>query len=100
MLPEDNQPRTAAGRRWLRAYINGCGFKVFDATLPRQLAGIPFCDVVEWLYRTSGFVLIGACPSTSPVVKPATRQGPEYSARRVNWTDCKQPASFTQGLWM
>ena len=20
MLPEDNQPRTAAGRRWLRAY--------------------------------------------------------------------------------
>ena len=59
MLPEDNQPRTAAGRRWLRAYINGCGFKVFDATLPRHLAGVPFCNVVEWLYRTSGFVLIG-----------------------------------------
>ena len=60
MLPEDNQPRTAAGRRWLRAYINGCAFKVFDAVLPRHLAGVPFCDAVEWLYRTSGFVLIGA----------------------------------------
>ena len=60
MLPEGNQPRTAAGRRWLRAYINGCGFKVFDATLPLHLADVPFCNVVEWLYRTSGFVLIGA----------------------------------------
>ena len=63
-MPEDNQPRTAAGRRWLRAYINGCGFKVFDATLPRHLAGVPFCNVVEWLYRTSGFVLIGKHPFT------------------------------------
>lgn len=67
MLPEDNQPRTAAGRRWLRAYINGCAFKVFDTVLPLHLAGVPFCDVVEWLYRTSGFVLVGELPSCTLV---------------------------------
>lgn len=59
MLPADSRPRTAAGRRWLRAYLNGCAFKVFDAQLPRHLANIPFGDLVEWLYRTSNFVLIG-----------------------------------------
>ena len=68
MLPEHNQPRTAAGRRWLRAYINGCAFKVFDAVLPRHLGGVPFCDAVEWLYRTSGFVLIGALHHSSHVL--------------------------------
>ncbi len=73
MLPEDNQPRTAAGRRWLRAYINGCAFKVFDAVLPRHLGGVPFCDAVEWLYRTSGFVLIGARLRTLPTSCPASK---------------------------
>ena len=73
MLPEDNQPRTAAGRRWLRAYINGCAFKVFDAVLPRHLAGVPFCDAVEWLYRTSGLVLIGARLRTLPNSCPAEK---------------------------
>ena len=24
VLPREAQPRTAAGRRWLRAYLNGC----------------------------------------------------------------------------
>jgi hypothetical protein len=69
VLPEDNQPHTAAGRRWLRAYINGCAFKVFDAVLPLHLVGVPFCNVVEWLYRTSGFVLIGALHSCT-LLKP------------------------------
>lgn len=59
VLPAESRPRTAAGRRWLRAYLNGCAFKVFDAQLPRHLADVPFSDLVEWLYRTSNFVLIG-----------------------------------------
>jgi hypothetical protein len=33
--------------------------KVFDARLPEHLVGVPFADLVEWLYRTSNFVLIG-----------------------------------------
>ena len=51
---------TAAGRRWLRSYLNGCAFKLFDAPLPAHLAGLPFTAACEWLYRTSGCVLIGA----------------------------------------
>ena len=51
---------TAAGRRWLRSYLNGCAFKLFDAPLPAHLAGLPFTTACEWLYRTSGCVLIGA----------------------------------------
>ena len=35
-------------------------FKVLDAPLPAHLAGKPFARLVEWLYRTSGFLLIGA----------------------------------------
>ena len=37
-----------------------CVAQVFDTVLPEHLAGRPFCDLVEWLYRTSNFVLIGA----------------------------------------
>ena len=51
---------TAAGRRWLRSYLNGCAFKIFDAPLPGHLAGLPFTSACEWLYRTTGCVLIGA----------------------------------------
>jgi hypothetical protein len=28
VLPPESRPRTTAGRRWLRAYLNGCAFKV------------------------------------------------------------------------
>ena len=51
---------TAAGRRWLRSYLNGCAFKIFDAPLPAHLAGLPFTAACEWLYRTAGCMLIGA----------------------------------------
>ncbi len=54
---------TAAGRRWLRSYLNGCAFKIFDAPLPGHLAGLPFTSACEWLYRTTGCVLIGARPT-------------------------------------
>ena len=50
---------TAAGRRWLRSYLNGCAFKIFDAPLPEHLAGLPFASVCEWMYRTGRCVLIG-----------------------------------------
>lgn len=35
--------------------------------LPEHLAGLPFCDLVEWLYRTSNFVLIGASLTNPPI---------------------------------
>ena len=59
-VPERNAVRrTAAGRRWLRAYLNGCAYKVFDAVLPPSLAGLRFSTACEWLARTHGTVLIG-----------------------------------------
>lgn len=64
--PREGQRRTAGGRRWLRAYLNGCAFKVFDSKLSRSLAKIPFAEAAEWLYRTSGFVLMGTPSTTAP----------------------------------
>lgn len=60
MTPKERQRRTAGGRRWLRNYLNGCAFKVFDSPLNPSLAKVPFAEAAEWLYRTSGFVLMGA----------------------------------------
>ncbi|BDA48910.1 probable potassium channel subfamily T member 2 at N-terminal half [Coccomyxa sp. Obi] len=74
VLAPEVQPRTAAGRRWLRAYLNGCAFKVFDTLLPEHLAGRPFCDLVEWLYRTSNFVLIGVMAGKKVVLNPGRRR--------------------------
>lgn len=59
VVPREGQRRTAGGRRWLRAYLNGCAFKVFDSRLSASLAKVPFAEAAEWLYRTSGFVLMG-----------------------------------------
>ena len=47
-------------RRWLRAYLNGCAFKIFDVSLGPSLRHVPFAEAAEWLYRSSGFALIGA----------------------------------------
>lgn len=59
VTPKERQRRTAGGRRWLRNYLNGCAFKVFDSPLSPSLAKVPFAEAAEWLYRTSGFVLMG-----------------------------------------
>ncbi|EIE18822.1 hypothetical protein COCSUDRAFT_59753 [Coccomyxa subellipsoidea C-169] len=74
VLPPEAQPQTAAGRRWLRAYLNGCAFKVFDTVLPEHLAGLPFCELVEWLYRTANFVLIGVMAGKKVVLNPGRRR--------------------------
>ncbi|KAK9826205.1 hypothetical protein WJX81_007538 [Elliptochloris bilobata] len=63
---------TAAGRRWLRNYLNGCAFKIFEAPLPAHLAGLPFTAACEWMYRTSGCVLIGM-RSRGVVLNPGRR---------------------------
>lgn len=52
--------RTLAGRRWMRAYVNGCAHKVFSAPINSSLSGVPFVEAAEWMHRTSGCVLIGA----------------------------------------
>lgn len=57
--PTDSRRRVAAGRRWLRSYINGCGNKVWKAALHASLKGKTFSEAAEWTYRTAGFVLIG-----------------------------------------
>ena len=57
--PTDSRRRVAAGRRWLRSYINGCGSKVWKAPLHTSLQGKTFSEAAEWAYRTAGFVLIG-----------------------------------------
>ncbi len=57
--PTDSRRRVAAGRRWLRAYINGCGNKVWRASLHASLTGKTFVEAAEWAYRSAGFVLIG-----------------------------------------
>ena len=59
--PTDSRRRVAAGRRWLRAYINGCGHKVWRASLHASLTGKTFVEAAEWAYRSAGFVLIGQC---------------------------------------
>ncbi len=59
--PTDSRRRVAAGRRWLRAYINGCGNKVWRASLHASLTGKTFVEAAEWAYRSAGFVLIGQC---------------------------------------
>ena len=57
--PTDSKRRVAAGRRWLRSYINGCGNKVWRAPLHSSLKGRTFSEAAEWAYRSAGFVLIG-----------------------------------------
>ena len=61
MPPLEARKPQAAGRRWLRSYFNGCAFKVFDVRLPSALADKSFLEVAEWMYRTSGLALLGAC---------------------------------------
>ena len=62
MSPTDSRRRVAAGRRWLRSYINGCGSKVWKAPIHSSLQGKTFSEAAEWAYRTAGFVLIGTPP--------------------------------------
>ncbi|GAB4817363.1 hypothetical protein N2152v2_004409 [Parachlorella kessleri] len=57
--PPEAQQATLAGRKWLRAYVNGCAFQLWEVSVPPHLAGQRFSDVVAWLYFTSGFVLAG-----------------------------------------
>lgn len=52
--------KTLAGRHWFRAYANGCGFRLVDAPISANLQGVEFLAASEWLYRTSGVLLIGA----------------------------------------
>lgn len=57
--PKEAPRATAGGRRWLRAYLNGCTWRVLESTCGDSLSGINFLEAAEWVYRTSNFVLIG-----------------------------------------
>lgn len=57
--PLEAQEPTLAGRRWLRAYVNGCAHSLCRAPMQRHLAGQPFIDIAEWLFRSCGYVAIG-----------------------------------------
>lgn len=71
--PTDSRRRVAAGRRWLRAYINGCGHKVWRASLHASLTGKTFVEAAEWAYRSAGFVLIGIMQGKSVMANPGRR---------------------------
>lgn len=53
------EPLTGSMNKECCSHLVPGAFKVLDAPLPAHLAGIPFARLVEWLYRTSGFLLIG-----------------------------------------
>lgn len=79
---------TAAGRKWLRSYFNGCAFKVFDAPLPPSLTGRPFLPAAEWLFRSSGLALIGASPCALLALRvdaPMMCAVAPAAAIRLNW---------------
>lgn len=56
---ESQQATTLAGRKWLRAYVNGCAHQMWEVGVPQHLAGQRFVEVAMWLYWTSGLVLAG-----------------------------------------
>lgn len=52
--------RTTPNRSWLREYVTGCGYNIFEASVGPDFEAVPFVEAAEWLYRVSGIVLIGA----------------------------------------
>ncbi|KAL3142086.1 hypothetical protein ABBQ32_004709 [Trebouxia sp. C0010 RCD-2024] len=72
--PTDSRRRVAAGRRWLRSYINGCGSKVWKAPLHASLQGKTFSEAAEWAYRSAGFVLIGLMQGKTVMANPGRRR--------------------------
>ena len=71
--PVEARRRTAGGRRWLRAYLNGCAHKVHIARLGPSLACVAFADAAAWLFRTSGCVLVGTMRGGKPILNPGRR---------------------------
>lgn len=70
---EASQP-TLAGRRWMRAYVNGCSPQLVEAAAPLVLVGLPFQRVAQWLYWGSGFVLLGVIEGDRVRLNPGRRR--------------------------
>ena len=52
--------RTTPDRSWLREYVTGCSYNIFEASVGPDFEAVPFVEAAEWLYRVCGIVLIGA----------------------------------------
>jgi voltage-gated potassium channel Kch len=70
--PEEAREPMLAGRRWLRAYVDGCAYQFCEAPVLKHMDGEKFINVAAWLYANSGFVAIGAIDHEERVlVNPA-----------------------------
>ena len=57
--PPEARDETLAGRKWLRAYVDGCAFQLCEAPVLKHVAGALFIDISAWLYENTGFVTVG-----------------------------------------
>lgn len=68
--------------------------------LPEHLAGLPFCDLVEWLYRTSNFVLIGASLTNPPISLHGDTAFPDLSQTPCNDSNIRHSLHARHGYRM
>jgi hypothetical protein len=68
------RPR-AGGRRWLRAYMNGCAHALWVAPLSPTYAGVPFAVAAEAVHRAGGgAALVGVLRGGRAVLNPGRRR--------------------------
>ena len=63
----------AAGRRWLRAYMNGCGEAVHAVPLSRTYACVPFATAAAALHAAHGVALAGVLVGGRCLLNPGRR---------------------------
>ena len=77
-----SQKRTAGGRRWLRAYMNGCGNKIHVVRLTSSsLANVPFADAAAAMHAATGVLMIGVMRGgrSSSSASPSVSSSPASS---------------------
>ncbi|KAK9808990.1 hypothetical protein WJX72_007481 [[Myrmecia] bisecta] len=100
ILPRDARRKTAAGRRWLRSYVNGCAYKICQAPLGPSLTGVSFVAAAEWLYRSSGFVLIGIVRKKDVMLNPGRQLlGDQETAIVIGTSQLAVEAAVTAPFW-
>lgn len=70
--PKEAREPMLAGRRWLRAYVDGCAYQFCETPVLKHMDGEKFINIAAWLYANSGFVAVGAIDHEERVlVNPA-----------------------------
>lgn len=60
---------TLAGKRWLRAYVNGCRYQFCEVTTPPALVGAAFRTIAARLHAGHGMTLLGLAEAGSGRVR-------------------------------